>query len=109
LYAGSPRFKLGVVYVALDEVSRAVDTSDFANREEALLNLSSRLTENWQATGSIRRDLTGGGRTIAEAVGVTYENECIVISVLGLRRLTRDRDAEPETGVRVRVRLKTLD
>ena len=61
----------------------------------------------WRASANARQDLKGFG-LLSAGLGVTYEDECIILTAALERSRTRDRDLEPKTTVFFRIALKNL-
>ena len=66
-----------------------------------------RLDEYWRVFGQTRRDLANS-RTVANRVGIGYEDECIDFSIGFSQSFYRDRDIEPDKSVVLRITFKTL-
>ena len=85
----------------------AVQPPEFGDREEIFLRLNSQINENWSAFISHRRDLTADDDLVSR-IGVTYQDECFLISLVGERSFFNDREIESEDAVFVQVSFKHL-
>ena len=65
------------------------------------------LTDTWALLGSIRYDLQNE-QTIADGVGVRYQDDCLTLAVTYEQSNIQDRDIEPEQRVMVNLALKYL-
>jgi len=97
------RLKLGYVKLT-DEVV----TDDFISREELRLSGIAKITPNWTLTAHDQIDLTDEGGTIKFGGALTYQNECIEMSLGFDRNFTRDRDVQPSTEISFRILLRNL-
>lgn len=66
-----------------------------------------RLNKNWTAFGNIYYDFESGFR-LQDGVGLSYEDECFVLSLAYSETFTEDRDIEPEKSLFVQFTLKTI-
>ncbi len=103
--AGPPLLRLSANYVFFD---RSSASGQFGDREEVNARLSSRFTENWEASIRTRQDITENGGTLLSGVGINYEDECFYIALNVDRRFTIDRDLRPDNIALLRVVFKTL-
>ena len=101
---GPPALNLNLDYLFLDG---AISTTDPDDREEINLKLRSRFNENWSAFFANRRDLERDDN-LSASVGLTYQDECFRISVIGQRRYFRDREVEPDDSIFLQVEFKHL-
>jgi LPS-assembly protein len=102
--AGPPALRLSAQYVFIEDG----ETSDSEDaREEVAATLSSRIDEYWRIYGHVRYDLNEGSTRVS-AVGLTYEDECFLISSSFTRSFYEDRDLKPSDTVSFRIGLKTL-
>jgi hypothetical protein len=76
--------------------------------EELFVFLSSRFSQHWSVNASHRVNLGRLGGTIRSELGVTYEDECIVIGLDVANDNTQDRDFKRGLGVLLRLNLKTI-
>lgn len=74
------------------------------------LNLSAayRFREFWRLTTHHQRDLGAPGGSLASGIGLTYEDECISLTLQANRSFTRQLDVEDSTSISVLVRLRNL-
>jgi LPS-assembly protein len=93
--------ELGYAYFAADQ------SVAFTPREEIYAGSVLRLDEYWRLFGQTRRDLANS-RTVANRVGIGYEDECIDFSIGFSQSFYRDRDIEPDKSVVLRITFKTL-
>lgn len=103
--AGPPSVRLNANYLFFGENAANVD---FGEREEIEASLTVKLSDQWSVTGRERFDLTDGGGPLNYGGGVTFQNECILITADVSRNFFRDRDLQPSTRVFVRVVFKYL-
>ncbi|MGH6953833.1 MAG: LPS-assembly protein LptD [Alphaproteobacteria bacterium] len=82
--------------------------SEFGDREQIAGSIAARLTENWSTTLAHVRNIGQDEGSLATALGVNYEDECIIVNVTASNSQTRDRDFEDGNTVLVRVLFKTL-
>ncbi|MBR6412477.1 MAG: LPS assembly protein LptD [Alphaproteobacteria bacterium] len=103
---GSKPFKVGVNYV----MRRAYRIGDnrYGEREEIVYRVSSHLTQNVQAAGYYRYDLSGKGEPVKAGASIQYDNECSSIFVQVDRSYTEDRDYKGSLSFMVKLVLKTL-
>lgn len=102
---GPKWLRLTTSYVQLD---RELTADELGAREEIFVSGRAQLNEYWSATAQTRRDLTDDGGTIRTTFGLEYLDECIGFDLIFDRNFTRDRDVEPSTSVKFRVRLRHL-
>jgi LPS-assembly protein len=76
--------------------------------EEIFTALSSRFSQNWSVAVSHRHNLGVNGGAIRTDVGVTYEDECVVIGLDFANDNTQDRDFKKGLAVVFRLSLKTI-
>ncbi len=101
---GPPALRLSLDYLFLDSEA---SNNQFADREEALVGISSRLTEHWRVAVTHRRDLEAD-RNLSSRFTLTYSDECFLIQGAIARKFFRDGDLEPEDSFFVRVSFKHL-
>ena len=93
--------------VSYFDISEAAADSEFVTREELNVSVRSKLSEHWSAFVSHRRDLQTD-ESLSTGGGITYQDECIVIDLVGTRSFFRDREIEPEDAIFVRFVFKHL-
>ena len=76
--------------------------------EELFVQLSSRFSKNWGIVASHRQNLGINGGSIRTDVGVTYEDECVVIGLDFANDNTSDRDFKKGIAVVLRLSMKTI-
>ncbi|MEK9670987.1 MAG: LPS assembly protein LptD [Rhodospirillaceae bacterium] len=81
--------------------------SEFASREELTLGITSKITRNWGTNVYMIRDLTANEMRSLTS-GLTYENECVVVTSRFSRTFYSDRDLQPADAFTISVLLKTL-
>ncbi len=106
LVAGPPKLRLSLDYFFLNQEPDA-GTEEFGDREEVSGRLEVGLGRYWRASANARQDLKGFG-LLSAGLGVTYEDECFILTAALERSRTRDRDLEPKTTVFFRIALKHL-
>ena len=99
---GPPALNLDLSYLFIDGRSGTQDASD---REEIELRLDSQVTENWSGFASTRRDLRRDD-TLEAAVGITYQDECFLIQLVGERTYFDDREIEKDDSIFLRLVFK---
>lgn len=104
LRLGPPAFNVDVAYLFIDAERGTVD---FGDRQEVNLRARSRLNENWSAFVSTRRDLENDD-TLQSAAGITYQDECFTIELVGQRRFFSDREIDPDDSIFLRIDFKLL-
>ena len=76
--------------------------------EELYAALSTRITQHWSAIIGHRQNLGVNGGAIRTDVGVTYEDECVVIGLDIAKDNTSDRDFKKGVAVLLRLSMKTI-
>jgi len=79
-----------------------------AGTEELYTALSSRISQNWSLAFGHRQNLGVNGGSIRTDVGITYEDECVVIGLDFAKDNTQDRDFKKGLAVVLRLNLKTI-
>lgn len=92
---------IGYAYFAADQ------SLSFQAREEVYLGSVLKLNEYWRLFGQTRRDIEND-RTVANRVGIGYEDECLDFSVGLYQSFYRDRDIEPDSSISFQITFKTL-
>jgi LPS-assembly protein len=104
LSLGPPRLRLDLNYLRLADQP---DEDEFRRREEITATLHLRLRDDLAFSLRTRRDLTDNA-TIANTIGMVYNNPCLIL-VAGLEQsFTRTRDVRPTTTVTVRATFRNL-
>ena len=83
-------------------------TTATPSTEELYMALSSRLSQNWSMAFSHRQNLTASGGAIRTDVGITYEDECVVLGLDFAKDNTQDRDFKKGLAVVLRLSMKTI-
>jgi len=99
---GSDKNWFEVGYLRLRDDLSAVDVE---KRNEIYTAGRVKMTEFWSAYGEYRRDLEGDGGSIDAKLGIEYLDECFGFALEVDREFTRNRDVEPSTEVKFRIRL----
>jgi len=76
--------------------------------EELFMALSSKFSQNWSVVLGHRQNLGINGGAIRTDVGLTYEDECMIIGLDFARDNTQDRDFKKGLAVVLRLNLKTI-
>ena len=105
LALGPPALRLNLDYGFFKQTGT---TTEFDDREEIFLSLSSRVTEFWSVAVRHRRDLTEDGGALQSGASFTYADECFLFTVDLTRSFTRDRDIEPSDTILFRLVFKHL-
>lgn len=98
------RFTTSYLYVKSDGTRPAV----LGSTEELYVALSSRFSKNWSIAVGHRQNLGANGGSIRTDVGITYEDECVVIGLDLANDNTQDRDFKKGLAVLLRLNLKTI-
>lgn len=86
-----------------------LDGSDIAeSREQLQSNARIKVHENWYLIGGGRYDFGENEGLRSAYYGVDYIGQCITLSLIGQRNLTRDSSGDSSTEVLLRVGLKNL-
>ena len=101
---GPSALRLNLDYIFVESDS---DSTGFDDREELRVAARSQFTENWAAFVSHRRDLFDD-RALSTKFGLTYSDECFLITGTLSRTFFRDDDLEPEDTILVRAVFKHL-
>lgn len=105
LTIGPPRFRLNLGYLSL---AKELTANEFASREELRMAATARINDTWSTDAHSRHDLTQDGGTLANGLGLIYQDECVVFTTRMERTFTQDRDVQPASSITFRVRLKGL-
>ena len=93
--------------VTPDVITPQTRNDDQERRQEIVGRGALSLTDTWALLGSIRYDLQNE-QTIADGVGVRYQDDCLTLAVTYEQSNIQDRDIEPEQRVMVNLALKYL-
>ena len=104
LDVGNDRFRLGVSYFNVDDYT---NTSIFENSEQFNTAARFSLTKHWHVTGGYRQNLDTNA-TLETRGAILYTDECFITEISLGREYLRYRDIEPETTLRLRVKLLSL-
>ncbi len=91
-------------YVFLDE---SINTVTLREGEEVHGGFSFNFADNWWVHGDARRDLRRGAM-VSDTLGVTYQDECFLFTLMFDQSFIRDRDIEPTNSLTFRIQLVTL-
>ena len=93
--------------VTPDVITPQTRNDDQERRQEIVGRGALSLTDTWALLGSLRYDLQNE-QTIADGVGVRYQDDCLTLAVTYEQSNIQDRDIEPEQRVMVNLALKYL-
>jgi LPS-assembly protein len=99
------RFTTSYLFVKSDG-TQSIGT--IGSTEEVYVALSSRFSQHWSITAGHRQNLGANGGAIRTDVGITYEDECVVIGLDLANDNTQDRDFKKGIAVLFRLNLKTI-
>jgi LPS-assembly protein len=102
LRIGPPALNLDLTYLFDDN-----STAEFDDREELSFRLKSQLNENWFIEGGHRRNLESDD-PLETVIGLTYQDECFLITFEGKRAYFEDREISEEDSVMVKLVFKNL-
>ncbi len=105
LFGGPPAFRIGINYAFLN--GSVNNGSTFGQQQEFYGVLNSRIDENWSIFASGRKDLQTG-LTLEYGGGVTYQNDCISLKLVGLRTNYTSDNVTPDTRVALIIGFKNL-
>ncbi len=104
LVAGPEWLRGRIGFADLDRHAGTV-TEEFVGGREAVAGASATLLDNYSFTAQTRRDLKDND-TIKWNMGLSYEDECILVGTGVTRSFTRDRDVQPDTVLYFTVKLR---
>ena len=93
--------------VTPDVITPTTKDNPQERRQEILGRGALSLTDTWALLGSVRYDLQNA-KTIADGVGIRYQDDCLTLAVTYEQSNIQDRDIEPEQRVMVNLALKYL-
>ncbi len=93
--------------VSYTRLAAAPAFGELAASEVINASASLRLNKEWTAFGNIYYDVKSGFR-LQDGVGLSYENECLILSLAYKETFTADRDLEPEKSLFFQITLKTI-
>ena len=99
---GSPRFRTTANYLFFEEAG------EFPEREELTLRLDSEINGHWSASIDGTRDLSANGGMLSYGGSITYNCDCLILSLNARRTFTTDRDIKPTDSILLQVTFKTL-
>ena len=94
--AAGPSWLRGTLgFVDLDQQPESM-TGDRHGGRQVLMGFTAKPFDNWTFSSRIRRDIEDN-TSINWRIGLTYEDECVLVGTGVSRSFTRDRDIEPDT------------
>lgn len=99
------RLRGSLTYVDVDRHAEG-GTVPSVNRKEIVLDGAAGFLDGWTFSARTRRNLAGAGATVDWSVGLSYQDECVLVDTRMVRSFTRDRDVEPDTRFLLTVLLK---
>jgi len=103
LSAGPSSLNLGARYIYFDRQ----EGSEFEGREELNASLSSQLNRLWRGSLSSTLDMDDNEFRTTR-MGLTYEDECFMLTTTLTRTTFQDRDLSPNDAIMFRIMFKTL-
>ncbi len=103
LSLGGPLLKLNTQY----RMFNAQEKSEFGDREDIDVSMTSQLSETWSLFAEGNRDIDEE-ETRRLKFGAVYEDECFIFTTQVTRSFFHDRDLKPEDAVIFRLSFKTL-
>ena len=103
--AGPPALRLGLSYTYIDEQDSVL--TDFRERKQLQLRLSSRFSQYWSVSARHRQDLLAK-QPLDTSVGVAYQDECFLIRLSVARDYARRDDQRDDDTVMLTIGLKNL-
>ena len=95
LAAGPSWLRGRIGFVDLEQQPESM-TGDSQGGRQALMSFTAKPFDNWTFSSRIRRDIEDNA-SINWRFGLSYEDECVLVSTGVSRSFTRDRDIEPDT------------
>ncbi len=102
---GPQAVKLSVNYLSID---KRIDQPEFDAREEVQAGITAQLTPHWRFNAHMVRNLANPGGELSHGFGLTYEDECFVVTGNYVRNFGFDRDLVPSTTIFFQVAFKNL-
>ncbi|MHA1565316.1 MAG: LPS-assembly protein LptD, partial [Alphaproteobacteria bacterium] len=99
---GSERLRATANYLFFEEAG------EFPEREELTLRLDSEINDQWSASVDGTRDLSANGGMLSYGGSLTYNCDCLILSLNARRTFTTDRDIKPTDSILLQVTFKTL-
>ena len=100
---GNRSLNLGGTYTFLDQSAN----TQFFDREELTLGVSSQITKNWRTSFASRQDISAD-EIRGLSASIKYENECCILSFNASRSFFEDRDLKPTDSFFLKLILKTV-
>lgn len=101
--AGIDAFRATMDYRQIDSLG----SSEFSGRETLSYGVSSQVNRYWRVDANTQRDIVADYTQNIRA-GLTYEDECLIVTTSLTRSFYQDRDLEPTDSILLRISLKTL-
>lgn len=98
------RFRANYVFLEADNTV----SPSLTDTEELYVSLSSQISRHWRVVASHRENLGPGGGRIRTNLGLTYEDECVIVGLDVANDNTEDRDFRRGVSVLLRINLKTI-
>jgi len=105
LSAGPRAIRVDASYVAL---SRELTTDELVGRQEVGVQTRLQITPFWSLAARTRQDISDDRETLSYAAALEYMDECFDFILTAARSFFRDRDIEPSSSIKVRIRLKHI-
>jgi LPS-assembly protein len=99
------RFTTSYLFVKADGTQ---STAAIGSTEEIYVAMSSRFSQHWTISAGHRQNLGANGGSIRTDIGISYEDECVVIGLDLANDNTQDRDFKKGIAVLLRLNLKTI-
>jgi len=100
------RFGRSLVNLSYLKLPQSAADPTLGEQEQINLNTTLLLYRNWGIFGEARRDLAKG-QMLESSIGITYDDECFVVSLGFHRRDTATLNLKPSSAVIFRIGLKT--
>jgi len=100
------RFGRSMVNLSYLKLPQSAADPTLGEQEQINLNTTLLLYRNWGIFGEARRDLAKG-QMLESSIGITYDDECFVVSLGFHRRDTATLNLKPSSAVIFRIGLKT--
>jgi len=103
--AAGPEWLRGQIGFADLDRQSGTTTEEFVGGREAVVGVSTTLLDTYSFAAQTRRDLKDNA-TIRWNLGLSYEDECVLVGTGVTRSFTRDRDVQPDTVLYFTVKLR---
>jgi LPS-assembly protein len=105
LRAGVPKFNVNLSYVFLNQLPASVSSTSEA--QQIYAQVRSVIDDNWSFFGHARQDLEND-LTLEYGGGITYTNDCISLTLQGLRTNYTASGITPDTSIVLTIAFKNL-